>query len=288
MGSFKNFLYDHAKLYDEAFPDQTSSSYCLSAIKRYAAQKPRSILDLGCGTGSTLEILSKKIACCVGIDLLPSMIEYGKKVRPNLDLRVGDMTQVNLLRTFDVVCCFGWAFSYLLTDPEIQEGIKAFARHAHPGTLLTFDCGQADAYMSMKSMPTPVTEIETHHYKATAHATLDLDRIRLLLTRKRIWELPGGERVTDTCQYRLHHAHELKEKLEKEGFEVLEMAGDPAGKKQAPDESTLYVTAIKKRGSSGFGVGDQHFQKGHRPRPLTPPSPASGRGEQISPSCLDE
>jgi len=246
MDCFKNFLYDHAQLYDEAFPDQTSSAYCLRAIERYAAQEPRSVLDLGCGTGSTLEILSKQIPGCVGVDILPSMIEYGKKARPNLDLRVGDMTRVNLLKTFDVVCCFGWAFSYLLSDPEVQEGIRSFSRHAHPGTLLTFDCGQADAYLSMKSMPTPVTEIQTTHYKATAHSTFDLDRIRLLLTRKRIWELPGGERVEDFCQYRLHHAQELKARLEKESFEVVEMAGDPTGKKQAPGESTLYVTAIQK------------------------------------------
>jgi hypothetical protein len=98
----------------------------------------------------------------------------------------------------------------------------------------------------MKTMPTPITEIKTTHYKAIAHATMDLDRLRLLLTRKRVWELPGGEHVEDTCQYRLHHAQELKEQLEKEGFEVMEMVGDPTGNKQASDESTLYVTALKK------------------------------------------
>lgn len=246
MSVFKNFLYDHSQLYDEAFPDKTSSAYCLGVIKRFAPKPPLSVLDLGCGTGSTLEVLQKTIPNCVGIDLQASMVEYGRKRRPHLDLRVGDMKDVNLLRTFDVVCCFGWAFSYLLTDPEVEQGIKTFGRHAHPGTLVTFDGGNAEAYLSMKTLPSPVTEIKTSHYQATARATLDLDPLRLLLTRRRIWTLPSGERVEDSCQFRLHRAIGLKTRLEKAGFEVLEMAGDKTGTEMAPGERTLFVTAIKK------------------------------------------
>jgi SAM-dependent methyltransferase len=246
MSVFKNFLYDHSQLYDEVFPDKTSSSYCLRAIERFEPQSPRSVLDFGCGTGSTLEVLAKQIPNCVGVDLLPSMIEQGRKTRPHLDLRVGDMININLLRTFDVICCFGWAFSYLLTDPEVEEGIKAWVRHAHQGTLVTFDCGHAEAYLTMKSLPSPVTEVQTTTYKATGRAHLDLDRIRLLLTRKRTWELPGGEHIEDFCQYRLHRAPDLKMQLEKEGFEILEMAGDPTGKELAPGERTLFVTVIKR------------------------------------------
>lgn len=246
MSVFKNFLYDHSQLYDEVFPDKTSSAYCLGAIGRFAPEPPRSVLDLGCGTGSTLEVLQKTIPNCVGIDLQTSMVEYGRKVRPHLDLRVGDMKTVNLLRTFDVVCSFGWAFSYLLTDPEVEQGLKAFGRHAHPGTLVTFDCGHAEGYLSMKTLPSPVTEIKTPHYQATARAYLDLDPLRLLLARRRIWALPGGESVEDFCQFRLHRATELKARLEKAGFEVLGMAGDKTGTEMALGEQTLFVTAIKR------------------------------------------
>ncbi len=247
MVSFKNFLYDHPQLYDSVFPDKTSSAYCLAAVARFAPSPPRSVLDLGCGSGSTLEELSKRIPDAVGIDLLPSMIEYGKKTRPTLDLRVGDLRRLNLARSFDVVCCFGWVFSDLLTDPEVEEGLKTFARHAHGGTLLTLDCAHAEAYLSMKILPTPTTEIQTPHYKATGHSVLDLDRQRLILTRKRTWDLPGGEKVEDTCQFRMHREGDLRSRLGKAGFEVLEMAGDPSGKPLAPGEETLFVTARKVR-----------------------------------------
>jgi SAM-dependent methyltransferase len=246
MLPFKNFLYEHPQLYDSVFPDRVSSTYCLASIGRYAKDPPRSLLDLGCGSGSTLEVLAEKIPVCVGIDLLPSMIEYGKKVRPKLDLRVDDMTRVSLLRTFDVVCCFGWAFSYLLTDAQVENGLETMARHTHPGSLLTLDCASAEAYLSMTSLPSPVTEIQTEHYRATARACLDLDRIRLLLTRRRTWVLPGGGKVEDVCQFRLHRAPELRSRFEKAGFELLEMAGDPSGKPLAPGESTLFVTARRR------------------------------------------
>lgn len=247
MISFKNFLYDHPEIYDLAFPDKTSSQYCLGAIERHSAKKPQSILDLGCGTGSTLEILAQQMPDCIGVDLLASMIEYGRMARPSLDLRVGDMATLDLGRTFDVICCFGWAFSYLLTDQQLEQGIATFSRHAHAGTLVTFDCGQADFYLSAKELPSPATEISTPAFKASARASLTLDREKLLLTRNRIWDLPKGEQAKDHCRYRLHRAIELKARLEKAGFEVREMAGDPTGKAQAPGERTLYVAASKGR-----------------------------------------
>jgi SAM-dependent methyltransferase len=244
--AFSNYLYEHPDLYDDIFPDKTSSQYCLSAVQRHAKRPFKSMLDLGCGTGSTLEILAKQFPDCVGIDLLSSMVEYGRSVRPGLDLRVGDFTSLDLGRTFDVIGCFGWAFSYLLSDEDLELGIKTLARHTSPGSLAVFDCGQAQAYLDMAELPAPKTEVHSAKFNATAQTRMELDRQKLLLTRRRVWQLPGGQQAEDYCQYRLQRPEELKGRLEGAGFDVLEMAGDPTGKVQAPGERTLYVTASKR------------------------------------------
>ncbi len=245
MESFSNYLYQHPDLYDQVFPDRTSSAYCLGVIARHAPGKPSSLLDFGCGTGSTLEVLAQTIPDCVGLDLLEPMVLQGRKTRPRLDLRVADFRTAKLGRTFDVLGCFGWAFSYLLSDEDVKAGLQAFARHAHPGSLLAFDCGQAEAYLAMAELPSPRTEIQVPGFTASAIAKMSLDRDRLILTRERTWTLPDGETAEDYCQYRLHRPADLKHLLEAVGFEVKEMAGDPSGRLQAEGERTLYVAAIK-------------------------------------------
>src|SRR5579872_2687010 len=246
MSNYQNFLYRNPTIYDRAFPDRSSSKFFLRALEKYAPHPVRSVLDLGCGTGNTLEVMARTIPECTGLDMSPSMIEYGKKVRPNLDLRMGDMRTACLDKKFDGIGCFGWAFSYNLKDQDIISSLETFRFHAHPGTVLAFDCGHAVPYFQQGDLKPTVTEVATPDFHGRATATFQLDREGCLLKRKRHWEIPGHEPVEDYCEYRLHFPAELEKKIEGAGFEVLELAGDPAGTELAPGEKTLYCAAVKK------------------------------------------
>lgn len=73
-----------------------------------ALLKPHSILDVGCGEGFTLERLhEKKIGTrLVGIDFLDLAIQIGKKERPYLDLKVGNIYDIPFKsNAFDLVIC---------------------------------------------------------------------------------------------------------------------------------------------------------------------------------------
>ena len=169
MTTFNNYLYDHPEFYDKVFPDRISSGFCLRAIERFSPSA-NSMLDLGCGTGSTLAALSQALPDGVGIDLLEPMVQWGRKVRPSLDLRVGNMTELTLGRTFDLIGCFGWAFSYLLSDSDIAAGLACMARHSHPGTLLAFECGQADYYLNLPELPVLKNSYDLPGFKADHEA----------------------------------------------------------------------------------------------------------------------
>jgi integrase len=67
----KSLLYTEPRRYDLVFPDadDTLGTMCRTAFERYLPAPPRSVLDVGCGTGRLLESLSKTIAECWGIDL---------------------------------------------------------------------------------------------------------------------------------------------------------------------------------------------------------------------------
>lgn len=70
--------------------------------------KPDSVLDVGCGEGFTLEKfknrgIGKKL---VGIDFLDTAIKIGKKERPYLDLRIGNIYDIPFEdKSFDLVVC---------------------------------------------------------------------------------------------------------------------------------------------------------------------------------------
>lgn len=242
---FHTFLYENPHLYDQIFPDRTSSPFVMKAIKRYASSPPSSVVDFGCGTGSTLEILSRFIPVCVGVDLIPAMVEYGRAIRPVLDLQVGDMRKTRLGRTFDIIECFGWAFSYALTDRDIEAVVTTFRQHAHPESVLVFDCGCADWYLKQESgIPDTVLDVGIPGFAAQAISRFELDRTNLILTRRRTWDMEGGSKAEDFTQYRLHRTENLREVLETKGFKVLEIGLDPTGQQQAPGEHTLYVIAI--------------------------------------------
>jgi SAM-dependent methyltransferase len=244
MISFSNYLYDHPEFYDKVFPDRTSSSFCTRAVQRYALGA-RSILDLGCGTGSTLEALAQVLPDRTGVDLTEPMVRWGRHIRPELDLRVGDMTHLDLGRTYDVIGCFGWAFSYLLDDADLVAGLACMSRHAHAGSLLTFDCGQANYYLDLPELPILKNNYDLPGFKASHEANFQLDRDSLVLTRHRQWSLPGNIKAQDLCQYRLHSPEGLSSMLRQASFEVLEILGDPSGQLQAPGERTLHVVAKK-------------------------------------------
>ena len=246
MGSLQNFLYRNPAVYDMVFPDRVSSKFFLRALEIYGPRSPRSVLDLGCGTGNTLDVLARTIPECTGLDMLPGMIEYGQRKRPKLDLRVGDMRTARLDKKFDGIGCFGWAFSYNLTDQDINSSLETFRFHAHQGTVLAFDCGHAAPYFQQGDFKPTLTEVAMPDFQGKAMATFQLEREGCILKRKRQWEIPGQEPIEDYCEYRLHFPEELRKKLEAAGFEVLELAGDPEGTELAPGEKTLYCVALKK------------------------------------------
>ncbi|HEX3651009.1 MAG TPA: methyltransferase domain-containing protein, partial [Pseudonocardiaceae bacterium] len=86
-----NLFYRRPALYDQvqADPLHTVARQVEQLVIQHAPTA-RTLLDFGCGTGRDLEYLASRFDC-VGVDLQPQMVAYANQVRPQLDVRVGDM-----------------------------------------------------------------------------------------------------------------------------------------------------------------------------------------------------
>lgn len=243
MIPYSNFLYEHPEFYDVLFPDKISSKFCQRAIQSYLTNPPKSFLDLGCGTGSTMEVLSHSIPHCVGLDIDQWMLGYGRKKRPGLDFREGDMRHFDLRERFEVIGSFGWAFGYLNEAMELESCLKCAAKHALPGGILIFDAGRAQGYLEGGPIEESKMQLDVGEYKAEATSRFELDRVRYLLHRRRSWTFPDGDESEDHCSFRLFDEAGLEDTLRKAGFDVLELSGDPKGTALAPGERSLFCVA---------------------------------------------
>ena len=194
--SVRNLLYRHPQFYELAYPEPNDETptMCRRMFSRYLSEPPRSILDIGCGTGRDLDSLSKECSDCWGVDCLPEMIEYAKARRPHLHLQVGDMRTVRLGRTFDVIMSMGSALMYALTNADVARSLETFVAHSHLGTLLILDINNAAGYLGGDNFQqTSELHVDSPDFSAQARSTYSFDRRRQLLVRKRTWTIAGQD-----------------------------------------------------------------------------------------------
>ena len=96
---------------------------------------PRSVLDAGCGTGRVAIELARRGLEVVGVDVDPSMLDVARSKQPDLPWLLGDLTEVDLARTFDVVLAAGNVMIFLAPGTEAQV-VANLARHVAPGGFL--------------------------------------------------------------------------------------------------------------------------------------------------------
>lgn len=127
-----------APYYDLAMGDQKQTADALRRLIRRHAPRAEKLLELGCGSGSLLKILSRTYRTW-GIDLSRGMIELAKKKAPKSRLFVGDISKMSLNERFDVVIC---AFDTINHVPGFSRWRQVFRRaHGHlaPEGVFIFD-----------------------------------------------------------------------------------------------------------------------------------------------------
>jgi demethylmenaquinone methyltransferase/2-methoxy-6-polyprenyl-1,4-benzoquinol methylase len=85
---------NYAGIYDRLF-DSMNKGLKLVGIRMFRPSKGMSILDVGCGTGSHLELYQRYKCDLYGIDLSPSMLNVARKRLGNTaQLDLGDATKM--------------------------------------------------------------------------------------------------------------------------------------------------------------------------------------------------
>jgi len=117
-------------------------------VEIYASLAPAqgSVLELGAGTGRVAAALAVRGFEVVGIDLARPMLEQAQARRADLPsetaarltLKLGDMTALDLKRTFDLVVCSYFTLAHVPAGAAWRNTFATAARHLAPGGLAAF------------------------------------------------------------------------------------------------------------------------------------------------------
>jgi len=105
----------------------------LRTARRYLHRPPRTLLDVGCGTGHHLEEFARHVDVA-GVDRSSEMLRVARsRLGARVPLFRRDMRRFSLGVRFDVVTCLFSAIGYLKTRPDRDRAISNFYRHLVPG-----------------------------------------------------------------------------------------------------------------------------------------------------------
>jgi SAM-dependent methyltransferase len=244
----KNILYRQPELYEEIYSDwcDTHSEVSQQLFSNYLNHSPSSILEIGSGTGRTLNTLSKFCSDCIGIDYLSEMVNFSQSKYPDLNFQQGDMRNLRLNRTFEAILCLGWPLNYLLSNEDLKKAFETFVCHCQKGGLLILHIINGVAYLPGGNAKMTVEyEISSGDYAGKAVANYSWEVRHQYLIRERVWNIAKiGEQV-DFVKWRVLFPMELEYWLNNYNFKILDMFDDKEFKTNNREmkNGSLYVVA---------------------------------------------
>ncbi len=128
-------FHELAPVYDEIYSTKdyrAEAGRLEDLVRRFGPARPRSWLDVACGTGRHLAFLRRRFEVA-GVDASPEMLRLARRRLPGVPLALGDMRSFRLDRSFDVVTCLFSAIGHLTSEAEVARTFANFARHLNPG-----------------------------------------------------------------------------------------------------------------------------------------------------------
>jgi SAM-dependent methyltransferase len=96
---------------------------------------PGSLLDAGCGTGRVGRELYRRGVDVVGIDLDAEMLNTARARCPSVTLIEGNISAIQLGRTFDIVLMAGNVINFVVPESR-RQAVENLVRHLRPRGLL--------------------------------------------------------------------------------------------------------------------------------------------------------
>ena len=248
MSAYETF----ASVYD-LFMEQVEYDEWLDHIhavwKKYGIT-PKTILDLGCGTGSILLPLAQEGFDVIGVDLSPEMLTEAdhKAMEAGVSVRLAcqDMTELDLGEQADCILSLCDCMNYLIEDGQLESAFQSIAAHMKKESLFLFDMNTEYKYTHLLADGTFAENREESSFIWENFYDED-ERINEYDLTLFIKEGELFRKFEETHYQRCYSLDEVKEAAKEAGMEFV-AAYDAFTRKQVKDDSERVYLVFRERG----------------------------------------
>lgn|SRR3989338_2359425 len=223
----------YALYYDLIYQRKAYTKECdfLKALfKRHGLKNPKTILDLGCGTGNHLIALAKRGYTVTGVDQSPVMLHQAKlkleKFKLKAQLMEDSISLFKVKEKFDAAICMFSVINYIVNEKDIERGLKNIYRHMKRDSLFIFDFWNAPAVEKYYSPFRKKIYKTTNHWLERRSVTKVYPAQQLCTVDYNCTFKQSGHKVKnfkERHQLRYFSIEQLKRWLESAGFKLLAM-----------------------------------------------------------------
>lgn len=149
------------KYYDLIMGDQREPAQRVRNLLREYHPHARTVLDLGCGTGSILSHLAQHYEVA-GVDLSTTLLAMARRKLPRTPFYQGDMKSFDLGCSFDAVVCLRDAVNHLRRLSDWHRAFARVHRHLHVDGLFVFDINTERKLQRLAALAPQVHEFRGH------------------------------------------------------------------------------------------------------------------------------
>lgn len=232
-----------AAFYDSIMGDQRSLAKSVHSMIKKSSADVKTLLELGCGTGSYLAYFSKYCEVS-GLDSSSAMLAAAREKVPSAHLYLNDMLSFDFDRKFDCIICMNDSVNHLLKKTEWKKLFSNVSRHLDTDGVFVFDVNTEHKLENLSENPPIVHEFEDNLLVTTVSKHADKNIYN--------WNLRIFERKGDS-DYRL-----FEEDLYERAFPLSRIKNMLSGKfkkirtfdlernKVSRKSQRVYFTAVKR------------------------------------------
>ncbi len=213
-----------AEVYDSIMRDKFYKDYYNFVVKvlKQLKFRPKTILEVACGTGKLMQIFHKKGYKIEGVDLSKGMLDIAKK--KGLKVQQGNMVNFNLKKRYDLIFNIFDSLNYLQKLLDLEKCFKTISRHLNGNGLFIFDMNSD--FKINKVIPT----FKTEYYKVgdTELIWLNKHKPNTWVAEMIMFCKSDGEytRFYEKHIEKAYKLNEVKRMLKKANFELINIYSD--------------------------------------------------------------
>jgi len=151
VGAYEALAASYDRLTNDVDYEATVEFYM--QILQREGLKPRTVVDLACGTGSVTEILARKGYQVLGVDMSEEMLTVAamktQDIVPMPRFSCQLLQELRLPRGVDMAVCALDSLDYILNPDDCKEAIRRAYRALNPGGIFIFDVNTPEKLRAM-------------------------------------------------------------------------------------------------------------------------------------------